>query len=71
MPMFIETFKYVVLTLLYFNVAFKADPLTFTRLMCGDEEPFGLTCHIIYIIWSQEIVSQVTVGLPSMSCPLG
>ena len=70
MPMFLEPFKDVVLILLNFHVAFKVELLTFTRVMRGDKEPFGLTHHVIHIIWSQEIAPQVTVGLPSISCPL-
>ena len=50
MLMFLEPFKDVVLILFYFHVAFKVEPLMFIRLMCGNEEPFGLTCHVIYII---------------------
>ena len=53
MPIFLEPFKDVVLILLNFHVAFKVEPLTFTRLMHGNEEPFGLTCRVIHIIWSQ------------------
>ena len=71
MPMFLETFKDVVLILLNFHVALKVEPLTFTRLMHGNEEPFGLTCHVIHIIWSQEMVPKVTVGLPSIYFLLG
>ena len=52
-PMLIETFKDMVLTLLNFHVVFKVEPLTFTRVMRGDEDPFGLTHHVIHIIWSQ------------------
>ena len=63
MTMFHDTFKYVVLILLYFHVAFKVQQHTFTRGMRGNKEPFGLTCHVVYIIWSQEMVSQVRVGL--------
>ena len=70
-PMFLEPFKDVVLILLNSHVAFKVEPLTFTRLMHGNEEPYGFTCHLIYIIWSQEMVPLVKVGLPSISCPLG
>ena len=39
--------------------------------MHGDKEPFGLTRHFIYIIWSQEMVPKVKVVLPSVSFPLG
>ena len=71
MPMLLETFKDVVMILLYFNVGFKVEPLMFTRLMRGGEEPFGLTRHAIHIIWSQEMAPQVTVGLTSIYCTLG
>ena len=70
-PMLLDTLKDVVLILLNFNVAFKVEPLTFTRVMRGVEEPFGFTRHVIHIIWSQEMAPQVTVGRPSISCPLG
>ena len=70
MPMFLETFKDVLPILLNSHVAFKVEPLTFTRVMRGDEDPFCLTRHVIHIIWSQEMVPQVTVGLLSISCPL-
>ena len=53
MPMLLQPLKDVVMILLYFHVAFKFEPLTFTKVMRGDEESFGLTCHVIYIIWSQ------------------
>ena len=53
MPMFRKPFKNVALILLYFYVVFKVEPLTFTRVMCCDKEPFGLTRHVIYIIWYQ------------------
>ena len=71
MLMLLEPFKDVVLILLNFHVVFKVEPLTFTRVMSGGEETFNLTCHVIHIIWSQEMVPQVTVVLPSISCPLG
>ena len=67
----LDPFKDVVLILLYFYVAFKAEPLTFTILMRGEEEPLWLTRHDIYIIWSKEMVPQVTVRLTSIYCPLG
>ena len=70
MPMFLDPFKDVVQILLNFHVAFKVELLKLTRLMRGDKEPFGLTCHVIHIIRSQEMVPQVTLGLPSVSCPL-
>ena len=53
MFMFLDPFKDMVLILLYFHVVFKVEPLPFTRVMRGDEDPFSLTCHVIYIIWSQ------------------
>ena len=53
MPMLLEPFKDVVLILLYLHVAFKVEPLMFNILMCGDEEPFRLSLHVIYILWSQ------------------
>ena len=53
MPMFLETFKDMVLILLNFHVAFKVEPLTFNRVMCDYEDPFFITCHVIQIIWSQ------------------
>ena len=71
MHMLLEPSNDVVLILFYFHVAFKVEPLTFTRVMHGDEEPLVLTRHVIYIIWSQEMFAQVTVGLPYISCPLG
>ena len=71
MPMFLDPFKDVVLILLNFHVAFKVEPLTFTRVIRGDEDTFGLTCHVIHIIWSQEMVPQFTVGLTFIYCPLG
>ena len=71
MTMLLETFKDVVLILLYFHVAFKVEPLKFTRLMRGNEEPFGLPHHVIYIIWHQESFPQVMVGIPSISSTLG
>ena len=71
MPVFLEPFNDAVLILLNFGLAFKVEPLTFTRLMRGEEEPLGLPRHVIHIIWSQEMVPRVTVGLPSISCPLG
>ena len=52
-PMLLDNFKDVVLILLNFHVAFKVEPLTFTRLMCGDEDPFILNHYVIYIICSQ------------------
>ena len=55
MPMFLEPFNDVVLILLNFHVAFKVKPLTFTRVMCGNKEPVGLTRHVVQIIWSQEM----------------
>ena len=61
MPMLIDPFKDVVLIFFYFHVALKVEPLTFTILMHGNKEPFGLTSHVIYIIWYQEMVTQVTV----------
>ena len=70
-PMFLDPFKDVVLILFYFHVSFKVEPLTFSRVMCGDKEPFGLTRNDIYIIWSQEMVPQFMVFLPSVSRPLG
>ena len=51
MPILLEPFKDVVLILLNFYVAFKVEPFTFTRVMHDDKEPFGLTCHVIHIIW--------------------
>ena len=71
MPMFLENFKDVVLIILNFHVALKIETLTFTSLMRGNEEPFSFTRHVIHIIWYQEMVPQVTVCLPSISCPLG
>ena len=71
MNMLLDPFKYLVLIFLNFYVAFKVEPLTFTRIMCGNEEPFSLTHHVIHIIWSQGMVPQVTVGLLSVYCPLG
>ena len=71
MPMLLEPFKYVVLIFLNFYIAFKVEPLTFTRVMHGDKETFSLTRHVIHIIWYQEMVPQVTVGLPYVSCTLG
>ena len=71
MPMFLDPFKDMMLILLNFHVVFKYEPITFTRIICDDEETFGLTRHVIYINWSQEMVPQVTVGLPSISCNLG
>ena len=50
MPMFLDTFKDMVLILFYFNVAFKVEQLTFARLMRVEEDPFGITFHVIYII---------------------
>ena len=52
-PILLDPFKYVVLILLYFYVAFKVEPITFIKVMHGDEDPFGLTCHVIYIIRPQ------------------
>ena len=71
MPMYIEPLKDVVLILLNFHVMFKVEPLKFTRVMRDNRETFGLTHHVIYIICYQEMVPQVMVGLPSISCPLG
>ena len=65
MPILIQSFKDVVLILFYFHVAFKVEPLTFTRLIRGDKDPFVLTHYIIYIIWTQKLFLQVTVGFPS------
>ena len=70
MPMSLEPFKDVVLIHFYFHVVFKVEPLTFTRVIHGNEEPFDITRHVINIIWSQEMVRQVTVGLTSISFPL-
>ena len=69
--MLLDPFKDVVLIILYFHVALKFDPLTFTRVMLGDEDPFGLTSHVVYIIWYQEMAPQVAVGLTPISYPLG
>ena len=70
MPMFFDPFKDVVLIPLNFHAALKIEPLMFTRVIRSDEKPLGLTRHIIHIIWSQEMVPQVTVVLPYISCPL-
>ena len=43
MTMFLETLEDVVLILLYFHLEFKVEPNTFTRVMCGNKEPFSLT----------------------------
>ena len=43
MPMFLDPYNDVVLILFNFHVAFKIEPLTFTRLMRGYKESFGLT----------------------------
>ena len=43
----LEPFKDMVQIISYFHVAFKVEPLTFIRVMCGNEGPFGLTCHVI------------------------
>ena len=51
MTMFLDPLNYVALILLYFHVAFKFEPLTFTRVMCGDEESLSRTRQVIYIIW--------------------
>ena len=61
--MFLEPFKEVVMILLNFHIAFKVEPLTFTRVMLVNKEPFDLTRHVIYIIWSQEMVPKVTADL--------
>ena len=53
MPMYLEPFNDVVLILLYSHVAFKVGPLTFTIVIHDNEDPFGLTLHVIYIIWYQ------------------
>ena len=71
MPMFLEPFKDVVMILLYFRVAFKVEPLMLTRVIFGNKEPFGLTCHVIHIIWSQEFPPRIMVGLTSIYRPLG
>ena len=66
MPMLLAPFKDVVLILLNFHVVFKIETLTFTRVIRGDKESLGLTFHVIHIIWYQEMVPQVTVGVPSI-----
>ena len=71
MPMLLESFKDVVMILLYFHVVFEVELLTFTRAIRGEKEPCGLTRHVIYIIWSKEKVPQVKLVLPSIYCPLG
>ena len=71
MPMLLDPFKDLVLILLNFHVAFKVEPLTLTRVMRVYKEPFGLTHHVIHIIWSQEMVPWVTVCLPSIYFHLG
>ena len=52
-PMYLDPSNDVVLIPVYYHIAFKVEPLTLTRLMRGDEEPFVPTYHVIYIFWSQ------------------
>ena len=52
-PMLLDPFKDVVLILLNFHVELKVEAITFTRVMRGNEERFGLARHVIRIIWSQ------------------
>ena len=47
MPILLEPLKDVVLILLNFCLAFKAEPLTLTRLMCDEKETFGITYHVV------------------------